>query len=101
MPEDAATSRPSGVLPGLRITVAGLPEVALSTWIGRRHRLSWWVWNSDSCWSPCTRSSVSPRLPWDIEQDAPRHLLEAVAEQVDHRIHHADERGLRRQVLKP
>ena len=37
----------------------------------------------------------------DVEQDAPRDLREAVAEQLDHRIHHADERCLRRQVLQP
>jgi hypothetical protein len=32
----------------------------------------------------------------NVEQDASRHLGEAVAEQVDHRIHHADGRGLPR-----
>ena len=37
----------------------------------------------------------------DIEQDASRHLFEAVAEQLDHRVHHADERGLGRQVFEP
>ena len=37
----------------------------------------------------------------DIEQDAPRHLLEAVAEQLDHRRHHALERGRAGQVLQP
>jgi len=36
----------------------------------------------------------------DVEQNAARHLLETVAEEVDHRIHHADERGLCRQVLE-
>jgi hypothetical protein len=36
----------------------------------------------------------------DIEQNASRHLGKAVAEQIDHRIHHADERGLRRQILQ-
>ena len=37
----------------------------------------------------------------DIEQDAPRYLLEAVAEQLDHRRHHAFERGRAGQVLQP
>ena len=37
----------------------------------------------------------------DIEQEAPRHLLEAVAKEVDHRRHHPRERGLGRQVLQP
>jgi hypothetical protein len=37
----------------------------------------------------------------DIEQDAPGYLLEAVAEQLDHRRHHALERGRARQVLEP
>jgi hypothetical protein len=36
----------------------------------------------------------------DVEQNAARYLLETVAEEVDHRIHHADERGLCRQVLQ-
>ena len=36
----------------------------------------------------------------DVEQNAARYLLETVAEEVDHRIHHADERGLCRQVLE-
>src|SRR5271163_3290851 len=34
----------------------------------------------------------------DVEQDAPRDLLEAVAEQFDHRRHHAFERGRAGQV---
>jgi len=37
----------------------------------------------------------------DVEEDASWHLGEAVAEQLDHRIRHADERGLCRQVLQP
>ena len=37
----------------------------------------------------------------DVEQDAPGYLLEAVAEQLDHRRHHAFERGRARQVLEP
>ena len=37
----------------------------------------------------------------DIEQDAPRHLFEAVAEQLDHRGHHAFERARAGQVLQP
>ena len=37
----------------------------------------------------------------DVEQDAPRHLLEAVAEHLDHRRHHALERGRTGQVLQP
>jgi hypothetical protein len=37
----------------------------------------------------------------DVEQDAPRHLLEAVAEQLDHRRHHALERGRAGQVFEP
>ena len=37
----------------------------------------------------------------DIEQDAPRHLLEARAKEVDHRRHLPQERRLGRQVLQP
>ena len=37
----------------------------------------------------------------DIEHDAPRHLFEAVAEQLDHRRHHAFERDRTGQVLQP
>jgi hypothetical protein len=37
----------------------------------------------------------------DVEHDPPRHLLEAVAEQLDHRRHHPLERGDRGQVLEP
>jgi hypothetical protein len=37
----------------------------------------------------------------DIEQDASRHLIEAVAEQLDHRHHHAFERGRAGQVFQP
>jgi hypothetical protein len=37
----------------------------------------------------------------DIEQEAPRHRFEAVAEQLDHRRHHALERGRAGQVLQP
>ena len=44
---------------------------------------------------------MSSRKSWDVEQDPPRHLVEAVAEHVDHRRHHPLERGLGRQVLQP
>ena len=37
----------------------------------------------------------------DVEHDPPRHLSEAVAEQVDHRRHHPLERGRPGQVLEP
>ena len=37
----------------------------------------------------------------DVEQDAPRHLGEAVAEQFDHRCHHAFERGCAGQIFQP
>ena len=37
----------------------------------------------------------------DVEQNAPRHLVEAVAEQIDHRRHHALERGRAGQVFQP
>ena len=37
----------------------------------------------------------------DVEQDAPGHLIEAVAEQIDHRRHHALERGRAGQVFEP
>ncbi len=37
----------------------------------------------------------------DIKQDASRHSLEAVAEQLDHRRHHAFERGRAGQVFQP
>jgi len=37
----------------------------------------------------------------NIEQDAPRHLVEAVAKQLDHRRHHAFERGRAGQVFQP
>ena len=37
----------------------------------------------------------------DVEQDAPRHFLEAVAEQLDHRRHHALQRGRAGQVFQP
>jgi hypothetical protein len=37
----------------------------------------------------------------DVEQDAPRHLGEAVAEQIHHRRHHAFKRGRAGQVLQP
>ena len=37
----------------------------------------------------------------DVEQDAPGYLVEAVAEQLDHRRHHAFERGRAGQVLQP
>ena len=37
----------------------------------------------------------------DVEHDASGHLFEAVAEQLDHRRHHALERDRAGQVLKP
>jgi len=37
----------------------------------------------------------------DVEHDPPRHLGEAVAEQLDHRHHHAFERHAAGQVLQP
>jgi hypothetical protein len=37
----------------------------------------------------------------DVEHDAPRHRLEAVAEQFDHRRHHPLERGRAGQVFEP
>ena len=37
----------------------------------------------------------------DVEHDAARHLLEAVAEHLDHRRHHPLERGRAGQVLQP
>ncbi len=37
----------------------------------------------------------------DVEHDAPRQRAPAVAEQVDHRRHHARHRDLRRRVLQP
>ena len=37
----------------------------------------------------------------DVEHDPPRHLVEAVAEQLDHRRHHALERDRSGQVLEP
>ncbi len=37
----------------------------------------------------------------DVEHDAPRHLGEAVAEQLDHRRHHPLERDRPGQVLEP
>ncbi len=37
----------------------------------------------------------------NVEQDAPGYLVEAVAEQLDHRRHHAFERDRARQVLQP
>jgi len=37
----------------------------------------------------------------DVEQNAPRYLVEAVAEQVDHRRHHALEGGGTGQVFEP
>ena len=37
----------------------------------------------------------------DVEHDAPGHLFEAVAEQLDHRRHHALERDRAGQVLQP
>jgi len=37
----------------------------------------------------------------DIEQDAARHSVKAVAKQLDHRRHHAFERGRAGQVLEP
>ena len=37
----------------------------------------------------------------DVEHDAPGHLFEAVAEQLDHRRHHALERDRTGQVLQP
>ena len=37
----------------------------------------------------------------DIEQDAPGHLVEAVAEQIDHRRHHALECGRAGQIFEP
>jgi hypothetical protein len=37
----------------------------------------------------------------DIEKDAPRHFVKAVTEQIDHRRHHALERGRAGQVLQP
>jgi hypothetical protein len=27
--------------------------------MGRKQRVSWWAWNNDICWRPCTRSQVS------------------------------------------
>jgi hypothetical protein len=47
-------------------------------------------------------ASVHPVLGVvDVEQDAPGHLIEAVAEQLDHRRHHALERGRAGQVFEP
>jgi len=37
----------------------------------------------------------------DVEEDAPWHRIEAVAEQLDHRRHHAFERGRAGQVFQP
>lgn len=37
----------------------------------------------------------------DIQHDAPWHGLEAIAKQLDHRRHHADQRGPAGQVLQP
>jgi len=37
----------------------------------------------------------------DVEQDAPRHLIKAVAEQLDHCRHHALQRGRTGQVFQP
>ncbi len=37
----------------------------------------------------------------DVEHDPPRHLVEAVAEQLDHRRHHPLERDRSGQVLEP
>jgi len=37
----------------------------------------------------------------DVEQDAAGHLVEAVAEQIDHRRHHALERGRAGQIFEP
>ena len=37
----------------------------------------------------------------DVEHDPPRHVFEAVAEQLDHRRHHALQRDRPGQVLKP
>ena len=37
----------------------------------------------------------------DVEHDATRHLVEAVAEHLDHRRHHPFERGCAGQVLQP
>jgi hypothetical protein len=47
-------------------------------------------------------TAVNPVLSVvDIKQDASRHRLEAVAEQLDHRRHHAFERGRAGQILQP
>ena len=37
----------------------------------------------------------------DIQHNAPRHLVKAIAEQIDHRRHHAFERGRAGQVFEP
>ena len=93
----SATSAPSGVLPGRRMIATGLPvrrlvdvdrlkAAAVVIGVEQRQLLA----------------AVNPVLGVvDVEQDAPRHLLEAVAEHLDHRRHHALERGRAGQVFQP
>ena len=93
----SATSAPSGVLPGRRMTATGLPvrrlvdvdrQEAAAVVVGVEQRQ--------------LLAAVNPVLGVvDVEQDAARHLVEAVAEQLDHRRHHALERGRAGQVLQP
>src|SRR5271154_4804119 len=84
----SATSAPSGVLPGRRMMATGLPvrlvdvdrqkAAAVIVGVPQRELLA----------------AVNPVLGVvDVEQDTPRNLLEAVAEQFDHSCHHALERG--------
>ena len=93
----SATSAPSGVLPGRRITATGLPlrglvdvdrQEAAAVVVGMEQRQ--------------LLLAVHPVLGVvDVEHDPARHLLEAVAEQLDHGRHHALERGRPGQVLQP
>ncbi len=93
----SATSAPSGVLPGRRMIADRLAgrrlvdvdrQEAAAVVVGVEQRE--------------LLAAVNPVLGVvDVEHDAPGHLLEAVAEQLDHRRHHALERGRAGQVLQP
>lgn len=59
-----------------------------NTTMGWKPHPSRWALNSRSCWPPCTASEVSrcPANRWfDVQNDAARHLAEALAIGVDHR----------------
>ena len=53
------TSRPAGCLARTQDHDHRLAAPHVIEWIGRKQRSSWWPFQNDSYWPPCTRSSVS------------------------------------------